>query len=268
MMTAHRAYLEPCMAAASVFFRKPPVEVELLNDLNGRIVNFFRQLRDRKSELIGRIDLTPWAEDEYRLCKTPSGDPLEDARRLYVSSWQSVHGIGTDRSGWRWMADPDGRRGLSPAVDWIAHDLDACAARLRRAHILNRDALSLIARVRCIETCLIYFDPPYLLDGRTRKDGYSAFEVTDDWHIEAAELLRRHAGPVLVSGYQSDLYREIYEAHGWRRVDRDFQGNSGAVRTESLWLNPQATAALDNEHLPLLAYGSSRTGYAHNGSAK
>ncbi len=256
-MPAHRAYLEPCAGGLSVFFRKPSVEVEIVNDLNSRVCNFFRQLRDNREELIRIIDLTPWAEDEYRLCKTPSDDLLEDARRLYVSSWQSVHGVGSNSSGWRWMADPDGRRGLSPSVDWISHDLYAVAGRLRRAHIMNRDALKLIARMRLIDSCLIYFDPPYTLEKRTRKDGYSAFEVTEDWHVRAAELLRGHTGYVLVSGYQSDLYAALYEAYGWQRHDRKFQGNSGSIREESLWLNPTAVAALECEaerdELPLFA---------------
>lgn len=247
---AHRAYLEPCMGAASVFIQKPPSDVEILNDANGRIVNFFRQLRDNAVELIRRIELTPWAEDEYLLCKEPADDPVEDARRLYVSSWQSVHGVGTNRSGWRWMSDPDGRRGLSPSVDWIAHDLRNVAARLRRAHIANKDALAIIRRVATVETCLIYFDPPYTTEKRTHKDGYSDFEVTEDWHAEVAEALRRHCGPVLVSGYASPLYQDLYERHGWQRVDRDFQGNSGSTRTESLWLSPRAFA-LDT--LPLFA---------------
>ncbi len=250
----HRAYLEPCMGAASVFAQKAPSEVEILNDANGRVTNFFRQLRDNKVEFIRRVNLTPWAEDEYQLCKEPAADPMEDARRFYVASWQSVHGVGTSRSGWRWMADPDGRRGLSPSVDWIAHDLARFADRLRRAHISNRDAFAIIRRVATIATCLIYFDPPYTLERRTRKDGYSAFEVTEDWHREAAELLRRHAGAVVVSGYASPLYAEIYEAHGWHRVDRAFQGNSGSIRTESIWLSKVA----ERDSLPLFSTGAMR----------
>jgi DNA adenine methylase len=235
------------MGAASVFLQKRPVEVEVLNDANGRVVNFFRQLRDNGAELIRRIELTPWAEDEYGLCKTATEDPVEDARRLYVASWQSVHGVGSDRSGWRWVADPDGRRGLSPSADWIAHDLHTVAQRLRRAHISNRDALKAIRRMVSLDSCLIYFDPPYTLESRTRTDGYGAYEVSEVWHEEAAELLRRHAGYVVVSGYASPLYERLYEQHGWRRVDRAFSGNSGSLRTESLWLSPRA----DRDSLPL-----------------
>ena len=248
-MPAHRAYLEPCMGAASVFAQKRPVEVETLNDANGRVTNYFQQLRDNQEELRRRIGLTPWAEDEYYLCQGPSEDPVEDARRFYVTSWQSVHGTGSSRSGWRWMTDPDDRRGLSPAVDWMSVDLDAFAQRLRRAHIINRDALEVIGRVAEVATCLIYFDPPYTLERRTRKDGYSAFEVTEEWHAKAAELLRAHAGPVLVSGYSSRLYEQLYEVRGWQRVDRDFQANSGSTRTESLWISPAAQAALQEEEL-------------------
>lgn len=256
-MPSHRGYLEPCAGGFSVFLRKRPATVETLNDLNGRTVNFMRQLRDNSEELIRRIDLTPWAEDEYLACREPADDPVEDARRLYVRAWQSVHGAGNVNSGWRWMIDPDGRRnGLSPAADWIRHDLLAIAQRLRQAQIRNRDALEVIERVVDRPEYLIYFDPPYLKGLRVRRDGYGAFEVSEQWHRDAAALLRSHAGHVLVSGYRSALYEELYERHGWRRVDRSFQGNSGSMRRESLWMNPRAAAAREAVELPLLRRGT------------
>ena len=54
---------------------------------------------------------------------------------------------------------------------------------------------------------------------------------------------------MLVSGYSSRLYEQLYEVHGWQRVDRDFQANSGSTRTESLWISPAAQAALQEEEL-------------------
>ena len=71
--------------------------------------------------------------------------------------------------------------------------------------------------------------------------------MTEEWHAAAAGLLRAHAGPVLVSGYASELYADLYEAHGWRRVDRAFQANSGSTRVESLWISLTAQALLDQE---------------------
>jgi hypothetical protein len=101
--------------------------------------------------------------------------------------------------------------------------------------------------------CLIYFDPPYPEATRDNRTGYN-HEFTDKQHEAAAELLRDAVGPVLVSGYANykngspnTLYQEIYETHGWQRIDREYQTNSGGKRIESIWLNPLCQEMLTRE---------------------
>ncbi|MCA9890783.1 MAG: hypothetical protein KC546_20530, partial [Anaerolineae bacterium] len=71
---------------------------------------------------------------------------------------------------------------------------------------------------------------------RTHKRVYR-YEVSPDWHQEAAALLRQHIGPVIVAGYRSELYTAEYEAHGWQCVERRQMTNSGGAAVECLWLN-------------------------------
>ena len=52
-------------------------------------------------------------------------------------------------------------------------------------------------------------------------------------------------GFTIVSGYACPLYHDLYEAHGWRRVDRPALNNSGNVRMESIWLSPRTVDALN-----------------------
>jgi hypothetical protein len=53
----------------------------------------------------------------------------------------------------------------------------------------------------------------------------------------------------VVSGYACELYHDLYEVHGWQRVDTEAQTN-GQKRTESLWLNPRTVEALATEKVP------------------
>ena len=55
--------------------------------------------------------------------------------------------------------------------------------------------------------------------------------------------------------YACSLYTELYETHGWHRVDKEAQTNSGGKRIESLWLSPRTWKALHDIHddLPLFA---------------
>ena len=81
---AHRHYVEPFGGAANVLLVKDPSPLETYNDLNDKIVNFFRVLREKPDELIEQLLLTPWARSEYEMCLEPENEsPVESARRLY-----------------------------------------------------------------------------------------------------------------------------------------------------------------------------------------
>lgn len=234
----HRAYLEPCAGAASVLLRKPPCRLETLNDRDGRVVNFFRVLRGQTADLLQALAGTPWAEDEYRHCLATSDDPLEDARRFFLVCWASVRGGPRPGPGdFRWQKRLTRRSAAADDIIRLDH-LSAIAQRLKHVQILNRDALQLIDIVLEADPAgdyLIYFDPPYVHATRANRRGYR-HEVDDAWHTAAAALLRRARGPVVVSGYPSPLYAELYEAYGWARHERGFVTNSGGRRVECVWV--------------------------------
>ena len=239
----HRVYCEPCFGSGAVLLHKEPCKLEIANDIDGRVMNFFQVLRTRPRDLVQQIELTPWHEGEYRQCLEVADDPLEEARRFFFSCWASVKG-GPDagRGDFRWQKKLTRR---SAAVSDIAHldHLNAAAFRLANVQFLNRDSLTLLDKMRGTGA-LIYFDPPYLQETRTRKSNGYRHEVTAEWHGDAAALLRQHDGPVVVSGYESGLYAAAYEGHGWQRVSREYPTNSGGRAVECLWLNPLVVAHL------------------------
>jgi DNA adenine methylase len=246
----HDHYVEPCFGAGSVLLQKPTVKLETINDLNGRVVNYFRVLRDRPAELIKLLDLTPWAAEEYAISQNVSPDEVEDARRFHILCWMSIN-AGPLATGFR-VQNTLASRYASPATDLLHHDLWTITRRLKNVQVLNEDALITLARYEKAADALIYFDPPYPLDTRTKKDGYAGLDGDPAFHTEAAALLRQCAGYVIVSGYACPLYAELYEAHGWTRRDREAQTNSGGKRIESLWLSPRTWQALqDGAGLPL-----------------
>lgn len=89
-MPQHEVYLEPFFGSGAVFFNKPPVKVETINDIDGRIVNLFRVIREQPEELSRLILFTPFSREEYKLSYQVDPDPLEDARRFLVRCWQAI----------------------------------------------------------------------------------------------------------------------------------------------------------------------------------
>jgi DNA adenine methylase len=88
---------------------------------------------------------------------------------------------------------------------------------------------------------LHYVDPPYTLDSRSeraRRAPAYRHEMTNEQHCELATVLHSLRGMVILSGYRSPLYDDLYR--DWHRVDKDAQSGQRTDRIESLWINPAA----------------------------
>lgn len=247
----HATYLEPFFGSGAILFAKGRSALETVNDLDHRIVNLFRVLRERPDDLARAVALTPWAAEEHRLADAAqheaTGDAVEDARRFLVVAWQS-HGADCKwRNGWK----RPGRSGRQkPAETWagLPERLLGAVNRLRGVHIECMPALDLIARW-AHPGCLIYADPPYPRSERYR--AYYRHEMTDDGHRALLAALDAHPGPVVLSGYRCDLY----DSHlvGWRCLERRAMAEGGRERTEALWLNAAASNRLSARQLTLAA---------------
>lgn len=247
----HITYCEPFAGGASVLFRKEPSKFEVINDLNNDVVNFFDVLRSRPDDLIRAIELTPYSRSEYVRAYDRDGDCIERARRFYVRSRQSYgSGEGEYRTGWRYQAND--RRGSSVVNEWNQPEhLWEAARRLKVVQIECDDALKVIERFDTPQT-LFYVDPPYLFKTRYSDEHRYANEMTTAEHCQLAHVLRAVQGMVILSGYESDLYNDLYP--DWSKVSKDTRTNANHEATEYLWLSPDACSL---HRLPLFEIGQS-----------
>nr|WP_233158643.1 DNA adenine methylase [Chromobacterium sp. ASV5] len=250
----HRVYTEPFGGAASVLLRKPRAKlVEIYNELDPEIVNLFQVLRDPEGSdrLQNLLRLTPFARAEFDLSYDPAADPVEQARRTCVRSFM---GFGSDAasgatSGFRTNGN---RQSAHPARDWSNYPaaLAGMLERLAGVVIENRLATDVILQHDAPQT-LHYCDPPYVLQTRssavTRNGKGYKHEMTDDDHAHLAQILHECAGMVVLSGYDSPLYNELYAS--WDRTSRKALADGARERTEVLWLNPACSAALHQNDL-------------------
>lgn len=61
------------------------------------------------------------------------------------------------------------------------------------------------------------------------------------YSLVSAGLIWQRNGPVMLSGYESDLYNDTLK--GWAKLHHKARSECGGARTETLWLNyePQMT---------------------------
>jgi DNA adenine methylase len=249
-----RTYVEAFAGSAAVLFAKPPSPTEILNDLDGQVVNFFTVLRDHPDQLAQALRLTPYARGEYQHAAhhdDPDADELERARRWFVRVNQSIsHLAGRGRpSGWAAAFNTNGADHAHKFAA-LTDRLEACAERLRRVHLEQRPAAEVIAKyAKPAAQAVVYCDPPYLASVRspaTKRAGldYAVEYATEAEHRQLAAVLCATPAAVLLSGYPSALYAELYEARGWWRAERvvtrptsNVAGGRGALAVEAVWSN-------------------------------
>lgn len=230
----HHSYLEPFFGSGAVLFNKPRSNIETVNDLDNNVVNLFECIRENPEKLAGMIYMTPYAREIYeRAYREVPENKFEAALNFYIRL-NMGHGFRTTGEKTGWKNDVRGRERSYASQDWcnLPEKIMQAAERLRGVQIENRPAVELIRRFN-YENVLIYCDPPYML--RTRHGKQYRCEMDDSEHEELLETLLCHKGPVLTSGYDSELYRDML--HGWKRYEKTTYSQTGGQRKEILWMN-------------------------------
>jgi DNA adenine methylase len=241
----HDTYVEPFGGAATVLLNKEPSQVEVYNDLDERITRLFRIIRDHGDEFRRRLTLSPYSEAEFDYCNEELEgdapvDEIELARRDYVRWRLSIGGRGISFS----LTLHRVRRGMADVVSGylsaIDEGLPEIMQRLRSVQILKRPAIDVIRKWDSPDT-LVYCDPPYVHETRDKqsRDLYGV-ELTEDDHRKLAATLKACKSKVILSGYPSPLYQELY--NGWRTMSKEIANHASSegtknVMKEMLWMN-------------------------------
>lgn len=233
MMPPHRSYLEPFFGSGAVLFNKPPSAIETVNDIDGDITNFFKVLRERPEELAEAISLTPYSRDVFNDAHENRGTESFDRAYRFAIRSRMGHGFKTyQKTGFKIDVYARERSYCVNCWNTMPERIFEAAARLKGVQIENRPALELIRKFN-YDNVLIYADPPYLLNTRGGKQ--YKHEMNEQDHIELLAALKAHKGPVIISGYPSDMYD--CELHSWNKVHKRSYNQNSDARTEVLWFN-------------------------------
>lgn len=243
----HEVFVDLFGGAANIVLNKPPVRLDVYNDLDSQIVNFFRVLRERTEEFIQAVELTPYSREEFDRARKDGDNPddFERARRFFVLMKMSSYPGRVERCSWRWK-NTTRQRGNEFIDAWRNTDyLASIAGRFKCIQIENSDYRKALERYDGAGT-LFYADPPYLHTTRYKKGnarGYTEELDSPEAHREIAQRLGEVQGMTLVSGYQSPLYDEIYA--GWQRAETTTRDSNQNERVECLWISPNASVRLE-----------------------
>jgi DNA adenine methylase len=205
MLPEHTVYVEVFGGTAAVLLAKPISPVEVYNDIDGEITNFFTVLRERPGELIVRCFLQPYARADFLKYKhaPPPNDPVERAARymFLANSAFRFHDFGNNV--FSTHISMSGSHANSEANRWVSkvNKLIWYALRFRDVIIENRDFEEVIHIYDRPET-VFFCDPPYT---------QGTFSWSFAEHLRLARCLKNIKGKFLLTIDDSPLSRQLYK---------------------------------------------------------
>ncbi|MGY5241167.1 DNA adenine methylase [Clostridium tertium] len=206
----HICYCEPFFGAGWVFFGKDKSEVEVINDRDRELINFFKVLKYHTKEVQRLLEYEIVARDTFYGYKDANIDEMTDIQRairfMYIIN-QSFASRGIS-FGYGALRKPTQKL-------FELDNLNLIRERLSNTFIENKDAIDIIKRYDR-EGTFFFIDPPYF-----ETTGYSdAFE--EDKQIELRDVLLNIKGKFLLTINANEKIREWYNGCTIEEVDVNY----------------------------------------------
>jgi DNA adenine methylase len=207
----HNLYCEPFFGGGAIFFAKPKSEIEVINDTNGDLINFYKVVKTKYRQLEKEIKQTLHSRQEHYIAAKAIlvfPDLFHDVKRAcaiwvvanqgYASRLDSTWGYDRKRN--------TSAKRLHKKRDSFAKEY---AQRLEETEIENNDALKVIES-RDSKDSFFYCDPPYFNSGMGHYKTY-----TEQDFENLLQLLSAIKGKFLLSSYPSPLLKKYIRKNKW-----------------------------------------------------
>lgn len=207
-------YCEPFIGGGAVFWAKEPSKVEVINDTNRELINFYEVCKNDFVDLEKMIRITLHSRSIFN-----------DARVIY----ENPHMFSRIKRAWAvWVlssqgyaAKIDGSWGYDKLKNTVATKInnkkesftEELAIRLQHVQIECTDALRIINSRDTLES-FFYCDPPYYNSDCGHYDGYTLNDFEN-----LLKVLSNIEGKFILSSYRSDILTEYVEKNGWHQLD-------------------------------------------------
>lgn len=213
LIPKHTLYCEPFIGGGAIYFSKPPSEVEVINDTNKELINFYRVVQSDFVSLEKEVRISLHSRTLHDDAKTIKNAPhlfteLKRAWAIWVLASQSF----ASKLDGPWGYDIKGNTTSKKIKNKRESFTEDIAIRLQQTQIECTDALRIITS-RDAKDSFFYCDPPYYNSDMGHYDGYT---------IEDFEMLLRSLskieGKFLLSSYPSELLDKFTKKLGWYQL--------------------------------------------------
>lgn len=237
---SHDIYCEPFFGGGAVFFAKQPSYLEVINDHNTMLINFYRQCQENFDIMASKIQNELHSEFRYHQAEKiysglKSASDIDKAVATWLVFNQSWNA--SARAGWKF---DQGSGGSHAGIVFAHARRNFCPwlkKRLQYVQISCRDALQVI-RDRDSERTFFYLDPPYPDTNQGHYSGYTWKELE-----ELLTLLQSIQGQFALSNYPSEMISKFSAENSWQlkeftmKKDSNMAAVEGSQKTEVLLMN-------------------------------
>ncbi|NYH13412.1 DNA adenine methylase [Paraburkholderia bryophila] len=198
----HECYVEVFAGGAALYFLRPPAAVEVINDINGDLINLYRVVQHHLEEFVRQFKWALTSRQVFKWLQETIPETLTDIQRAARFYYLQHNCFGAKVEGQSFGTATTSPPGLN--LLRLEETLSAAHLRLSNTFVEHLDWKTCIDRYDRPHT-LFYLDPPYW-----ETEGYGVPFPYDEYVAMAARL-RSLKGKAIVSLNDHPAIRQAFD---------------------------------------------------------
>jgi DNA adenine methylase len=214
----HSCYVEVFAGGAALYFLRHPAEVEVINDINGELVNLYRVVKHHLEEFVRQFKWALSSREVFKWTQATPPQTMTDIQRAARFFYLQHHAFGGRVESQSW-----GTATTAPAVNLLRleENLSAAYLRLASTYIENLDWQQCIKKYDRPHT-FFYLDPPYW-----ETEGYGV-DFPFEQYEQMAALLGQIQGKAMISLNDHPDIRRVFNAFQMETAEINYTVGGGA----------------------------------------
>jgi DNA adenine methylase len=213
LLPKHKLYAEPFLGGGAIFFAKEKSGVEVINDTNKELINFYKVVQNDFVSLEKHIRISLHSRDLHRKAKVIYSNPdmFSEIQRAWAVWVMAIQSFSSQLDG-SWGYDITKNTTSKKISNKRSSFTEEYAIRLQEVQIECTDAIRII-KSRDSVNSLFYCDPPYYNSDCAHYDGY-----TIEDYEGLLKTLSKIKGKFLLSSYPSDVLSDFAKSNNWKQA--------------------------------------------------